>query len=174
VVGVGWLIEEPTVGDAEELGRVHVEVWRQAYAGLMAADYLSGLDPQVAAARWQEVLGRPPGEVVRLVGVSPSGEVVAMATSGPSRDEDAPTPWELWAINVHADHHGSGLADLLMERLVGDRPASLWVARGNDRAAAFYARHGFVIDGAEKTDDKHGTVEDRMVRGVQVASEPVV
>lgn len=168
----GYVVRDMRLSDAADVGRVHVEVWRQAYAGLMPADYLSALDPQAAAARWQKVLSEPPGDVLRLVGVAPSGEVVAMAASGPSRDDDAPTPWELWAINILADHHGSGLADLLMDQLVGDRPASLWVAHGNERAAGFYARHGFVADGTEKTDGKHGTVEDRMVRGAQVAREP--
>ena len=129
--------------DAAEIGRVHVQVWREAYAGLMPADYLAALDPQASATRWTEILAQPADGVRRLVGVAPAGEVVAIAAAGPSRDDDAPTPWELWAINVLAAHHGTGIADLLMEQLVGVEPASLWVLRGNERAMRFYARHGF-------------------------------
>jgi GNAT superfamily N-acetyltransferase len=110
-------------------------------------------------------LAQPPDGVRRLVGVAPSGEVVAVAMSGPSRDEDAPTPWELWAVNVLDAHHGSGLSDLLMEQLVGDEPATLWVVQGNERAVAFYQRHGFRADGTTKWDERTGTNEDRMVRG---------
>ena len=150
--------------DASEVGRVHVEVWRQAYSLLMPADVLAALDPQAAVDRWRRALAQPPDEIRRLVGVAPSGDVVAVAMSGPSRDEDAPTPWELWAVNVLDAHHGSGLADLLMEQLVGDEPATLWVVRGNHRAGAFYQRHGFQADGTAKWDERTGTTEDRMVR----------
>ncbi len=150
--------------DAADVGRVHVEVWRQAYATLMPADVLAALDPQAAVDRWRQALAQPPDDVRRLVGGAPSGDVVAVAMSGPSRDEDAPTPWELWALNVLDAHHGSGLADLLMEQLVGDEPATLWVVRGNQRAVAFYQRHGFQADGTAKWDERTGTTEDRMVR----------
>ena len=119
--------------DAVEIGRVHIQVWREAYAGLMPADYLAALDPQASAVRWAEMLAQPADGVRRLVGVSPAGEVMAIAAAGPSRDDDAPTPWELWAINVLAAHHGTGIADLLMGHLVGTGPASLWVLRGNER-----------------------------------------
>ena len=57
-----------------------------------------------------------------------------MATSGPPRDDDAPAPLELYAINVLRRAHGTGLADDLMARAIGDRPAYLWVLDGNDRA----------------------------------------
>jgi GNAT superfamily N-acetyltransferase len=152
------------LSDAADVGRVHVEVWRQAYGLLMPADVLAALDPQAAVDRWKKALAQPPGEVRRLVGVAPSGAVVAVAMSGPSRDEDTPTPRELWALNVLDAHHGSGLADLLMEQLVGDGPATLWVVRGNQRAVAFYQRHGFRADGTAKWDERTGTIEDRMVR----------
>jgi GNAT superfamily N-acetyltransferase len=150
--------------DASDVGRVHVEVWRQAYALLIPADVLAALDPRAAVDRWKRTLAQPPDEVRRLVGVAPSGDLVAVATSGPSRDDDAPTPWELWALNVLDAHHGSGLADLLIEHLVGDEPATLWVVRGNERAVAFYQRHGFRADGTAKWDERTRTTEDRMVR----------
>ena len=160
----GYVVREMRLSDAAEVGLVHVEVWRQAYALLMPAEILAALDPQAAVDRWRRTLAQPPDEVRRLVGVAPSGAVVAVATSGPSRDEDAPTPWELWAINILDAHHGSGLADLLMEQLVGVGPAMLWVVRGNERAVAFYRRHGFRADGTAKWDERSGTTEDRMVR----------
>jgi GNAT superfamily N-acetyltransferase len=160
----GYVVRDMRLSDAAEVGRVHVEVWRQAYSLLMPADVLAALDPQAAVDRWRQTLAQPPDEIRRLVGVAPSGDVVAVATSGPSRDEDAPTPWELWAVNVLDAHHGSGLADLLMEQLVGDEPATLWVVRGNHRAGAFYQRHGFQADGTAKWDERTGTTEDRMVR----------
>ena len=160
----GYVVRGARPADAAEIGRVHVQVWREAYAGLMPPDYLAALDPQASAARWTEILAQPADGVRRLVGVAPAGEVVAIAAAGPSRDDDAPTPWELWAINVLAAHHGTGIADLLMEQLVGVEPASLWVLRGNERAMRFYARHGFQPDGAVKFHEPTATAEDRWVR----------
>ena len=160
----GYVVRDMRPSDATDVGCVHVEVWRQAYASLMPVDILAALDPQAAVERWRKTLAQPPDGVRRLVGVAPSGEVVAVAMSGPSRDEDAPTPWELWAVNVLDAHHGSGLSDLLMEQLVGDEPATLWVVQANERAVAFYQRHGFRADGTAKWDQRTGTNEDRMVR----------
>ena len=39
-------IRPADVTDAPSLGRAHVRIWQEAYAGLMDADYLAGLDPR--------------------------------------------------------------------------------------------------------------------------------
>ncbi|MBA2694595.1 MAG: GNAT family N-acetyltransferase, partial [Actinobacteria bacterium] len=83
---------------------------------------------------------------------------------GPARDEDAPTAYQLWAINLVPEHQGTGLAQRLMAEVLGDGPAYLWVATGNERAIRFYQRHGFAADGAETADQHDGIVEIRMVR----------
>ena len=81
-----------------------------------------------------------------------------------ARDEDAPTGREVRALNVLRRAYGTGLADLLMAALAGDGPAYLWVVDGNDRAAAFYRRHGFADDGGRKDDVRLGVREVRMSR----------
>ena len=82
----------------------------------------------------------------------------------PTRDEDAPTEWELYAINVLAAHHGTGVADQLITSVVAERPATLWVIGDNTRARAFYRRHGFTVEGATKVHEGTGASEMRMVR----------
>ena len=52
-----WAIHDPSIADADEMGRVHVTVWQEAYAGLMPADYLASLDPVAFAASWRERAG---------------------------------------------------------------------------------------------------------------------
>ena len=37
-----WQVRPLALEDCEELGRVHMAVWRETYAGLMPADYLAG------------------------------------------------------------------------------------------------------------------------------------
>ena len=91
--------------------------------------------------------------------------IVGLTTSGPGRDVEAPTEHELYAINVLARAHGTGLGAALLEHAVGDRAAYLWVLDGNARAAAFYRGHGFADDGGRKPEPNTGLVEIRMSRG---------
>jgi ribosomal protein S18 acetylase RimI-like enzyme len=160
---VPWTITRPTLDDLEEMGRVHVQVWQEAYAGLLPADYLAGLDPTVGPRRWRERIEDPSHRVDWWV--ARADGIVGMATAGPGRDDDAPATLELYAINVLRRAHGTGVADDLMAVAVGDRAAYLWVLEGNDRAQAFYRRHGFADEGGRKPEPDTGVVEIRMARG---------
>ena len=167
---MSWSIAPPTLEDLDEMGRVHVQVWREAYAGLMPADYLAALDPTFGPKRWRERFGTSP-EVGTWIARDEVG-IVGMATSGPARDDDAPFSHELYAINVLRRAHGTGLADDLMAHTVGDRASYLWVLEGNARAEAFYRRHGFADDGGRKPDPDTGVTEVRMARGPTRLSAP--
>jgi ribosomal protein S18 acetylase RimI-like enzyme len=160
---VAWTIARPTPDDLDEMGRVHVQVWREAYAGLMPDDYLAGLDPTFGPTRWRERFGET-ADLGWWIARDDDG-IVGMITAGPPRDADAPVPFELYAINVLRRAHGTGLADELMSRAVGARPAYLWVLEGNDRAIAFYRRHGFSDEGGRKPEPETDVVEIRMARG---------
>lgn len=161
---MSWTITRPTLDDLEEMGRVHVQVWQEAYAGLLPADYLAGLDPTVGPQRWRERIEDPSYRVDWWVARADDG-IVGMATAGPGRDDDAPVALELYAINVLRRAHGTGIADDLMAVAVVDRAAYLWVLEGNDRAQAFYRRYGFVDEGGRKPEPDTGVAEIRMARG---------
>jgi ribosomal protein S18 acetylase RimI-like enzyme len=160
---VGWIIEKPTVDDADELGRIHVEIWRQAYAGLMDAGYLDGLDEAAFAEKWRSRIADPrPGDLRRLArdGLG----IVGFAGAGPPRMDDAPADLELYAINLLQRAHGTGVADELLAATIGDRAAYLWVVEGNERAIAYYRKHSFTDDGGRDIDKESGATEIRMVR----------
>jgi GNAT superfamily N-acetyltransferase len=167
----------PVPGDAEEMGRLHVRVWQEAYAGLMPAEYLAGLDPADRGKVWRTVLtqrGARPlvGESddvtirarTRAARTRSSGAIIGIATAGPARDPDPVVPAELWMINVESAHRGTGVADRLVGATLGDGPGYLWVLSGNERAERFYRRLGFAADGQTKAHEATGTVERRMVR----------
>jgi GNAT superfamily N-acetyltransferase len=177
-----YLIRAPRPEDVEALGALHCRVWQEAYAGLMAEEAYAELTPERFARGWGRRLvavdGLPAdeqepnllregrssrGEHVAVA--EADGELVAFISVGPARDQDAPADTQLWAINVLAQHYGTGLAQDLMDRVLGDGPAYLWVAEGNDRAIRFYERNGFSLDGARASDAHDGLVELRMVRG---------
>ncbi|WP_018156574.1 GNAT family N-acetyltransferase [Demetria terragena] len=158
------------IEDADKLGALHVEVWREAYAGLMPAESLRRQDPAVRAERWRglaveqaEGLADAAGKSTR-VAVHPEGMLAGFATVAPSRDNDPPVPLELWALNVDSKFHGTGAAGQLLAATLGDRAAHLWVLQGNERAIAFYRKHGFELDGETRWDDDHGVTDLQMVR----------
>jgi len=104
-----------------------------------------------------------------VVATGPHDEIVGIASAGPTRADDARTPWEVNAINVLAAHHGTGVADQLITAVIAQRPVTLWVLRDNARARAFYRRHGFGVEGATKIHDGTGAPEIRMVRQMPAA-----
>ncbi|PLV45124.1 hypothetical protein X011_24520 [Mycobacterium tuberculosis variant microti OV254] len=48
-------VRRAVAADAPEVVRVHVRSWQWAYRGLLAQDYLDGLDPQGWTARFRVV-----------------------------------------------------------------------------------------------------------------------
>lgn len=125
-----WAAYGPHVDHAtiERVAEWMPDRWREGLAG------------EVAAGRETWVLER-------------DGTIAGWTTVGPSRDADAaPGEGELWSIYVEPDRIGTGDGRALHAhavarlRALGYRAATLWVMAYNDRARAFYARHGWVAD----------------------------
>lgn len=166
-----WQLRALTLDDCDELGRVHMAVWRDADAGIMPAAYLAGLSDERCADNWRAVAARPSDPLSRtLVVVDGRGRLAGFGSGGPSRDDDAPTAWELYAVNLAASARGTGVADRLLDELLGDRDATLWVVVANARARSFYARRGFVDEGGRAEHPGTGTPEMRMVRRATAAT----
>jgi len=162
-----WRAPEPA--DAEALGRFHHRSWVDSYSDLVPPGWFDEHGPQDRIDLWHRILAQPPPEGVRRTAVfRPDGAPVAWCVAGVSHPNEGVPPvrdHELWGLYVDRSLHGSGLGQALLEWAVADRPAQLWRARGNERAAAFYRRNGFRDDGTELTVDHPPLVEVRMVRG---------
>ncbi|GAA0926559.1 GNAT family N-acetyltransferase [Kribbella koreensis] len=165
-------IRRAVVADAEAAAWCHLTCWQEAYAGLVDADRLTEKtsDLELRVERWTERLSQG---VQRWVAVNPDpaaavrDRVIGFSSPGPTRDEDAPTALELYAIYVREKWWGSGLGYRLLDVAIGKEAASLWVLAGNERAKAFYRRHGFVEDGTQVDEPFFGVPELRMVRPSQ-------
>lgn len=155
--------------DVEGLGALHCRVWQVTYADLLTEEALAALTPERFARGWARRATQlaqdgalPDGEQVLVA--RHGGVPVGFISVGDPREADPPVELQLWALNALPEHQGTGLAQRLMAEGLGDRPAYLWVARGNERAIRFYRRHGFALDGTEQTDRGDGITELRMVR----------
>lgn len=139
---------------------VRIGTWKLAYRGLMPQEHLDALEvtEQSVAARAARVDQGWSTFVAEVGGVT-----VGMATCGPCRDEDLDA-LELGALYVLPEHWGTGAGTAL---LAACGPVqTLWVLDGNARAVAFYDRHGFIPDGADKRHPSLGVREIRMVRNL--------
>ena len=161
-------LDVPGPADADALAALHNRVWRQAYTGILPGHAFDEAALEARRGSWGRMLAARSAEEIRerlRIGRAPNGEPVGFALAGSPRDDDAPRPLELMALNVDAGFHGTGLAQALLAELLGGRPAYLWVVADNPRAIRFYEKEAFRLDGGRKSDPDLGdVVEARMVR----------
>ena len=129
--------------DAEAVSRLLKLSWTSTYGPLMG---------EARAAQSSARIHRPEmlaAELGREGAVSFVAETTGPTIAGYAyayRDGDVV---DLDRLHVEPGHHGTGLAaDLLhavLAAFVGDRQIALEVLEGNDRAIAFYAKHGFSV-----------------------------
>jgi len=156
--------------DAAGIARVHVDSWRETYAGVLDDRFFS----EDAYARrlefWTRYLSMDP-RPGRMAVALRDGSIIGFANAGNAAGPDAEhgfspvRPLHLFSIYLLNLAHGTGAGQALLDAVVSDEPAQLWVLRGNSRAIAFYQRNGFAADGAEYIDPADpNMVELRMVR----------
>lgn len=72
-----------------------------------------------------------------------------MVVDGCWEDRDGEESAELHELVVHCGSHNKGIGSALLQRALeharklGKKALKLWVGRGNEKAIAFYHRHGF-------------------------------
>ena len=157
------LLRPAVPADAAAGAVMHAACWREAYGRLVDGARLEARLADTArwTAAWSAQLASGPLRVVAETG----GELVGFAVAGPSRDEDAVTPAELYALYTRSAWWGTGLGQRLWDAVRPDEACSLWVLEANERAQAFYRRNGFARDGARERYDGLDAWEIRMVRG---------
>ncbi len=163
------VIRAPEPHEVEALARLHVETWRETYTGQLPDEYFGERMLERRRALWAHLVSDRRDDL-RLAVAEACGTLVGFACSGrpqerPQDPEHPPRSRQLYMVYVSRSHHGTGAGQALLDAVLGDEPAYLWVAKENPRAQAFYARNGFALDGIEHPDDDVETfIEARMVR----------
>ncbi len=143
----GFKIRRAASADGEDIARIHVEAWRDAYAALLPVEYLARMDAKIEAARWTRNAGFTRRTDNTLV-ADAEGEVVGYAIIGPARGRTVVPSGEIYALYVDTDWREHGIGRALIEaafETFRDRDikhAVIWCLEGNFAARGFYQRCG--------------------------------
>ena len=130
--------------DADAVARIHVDVWRDTYAGLLPDAVLLRMSERRERGGWTGAMLR--GENV-VVAEDDNGRVVGFGSCGPNRLQQVAADGEVYTLYVATDHqgrgHGSGLMRCMFALLSEDsaKRVVVWVLRENP-ARFFYEAIG--------------------------------
>jgi ribosomal protein S18 acetylase RimI-like enzyme len=126
---------------------------RAAFTELLPAGHQF---PEPDPERWYALIE---DGAVSLLMAEEDGELLGFSACGESRDEDAaPSVGEVRSFFVAAGQWRQGVGRALMAAALeslrerGCAEATVWSLAANERANAFYEKHGFTRDGAERTE----------------------
>ena len=134
------IVRRARLRDASGIAAVHVAAWQDAYAGILPAEYLSGLSPTRIAQFYGRTIASGGG-----VYVAADSEVRGFATAGRARSRFA--DGEVETLYVLDDWREQGLGRRLLTaagswlHARGCASAFLWVLRDNPNRW-FYERLG--------------------------------
>ncbi len=132
-------VRRATKTDVDAICEIGRAAWPGTYA-FAGQDYV-----EHGLATWWSAAAVERGLATTTTMVAESeGHVVGMGNV--DLRPDVPVIWKLY---VHPDHQDKGVGSSLLSALIGAVPAArrtvaIEYIEGNDRAAAVYARHGFV------------------------------
>jgi GNAT superfamily N-acetyltransferase len=139
---------------------VHVRSWQAAYRGLIDQAVLDELSITERAEGWRRFLSSPATTGSGMLVAEREGRLVGWTSFGSGRDPESADDGEVYGHYADPSTWSTGAGHALLvaaeQRLTeaGHTRAFLWVLDGNDRADAFYARHGWQLDGALKIDER--------------------
>src|SRR4051794_20023023 len=96
----GVSIRPAELTDAEAIAHLHLDVWDDAYTGLMPQGILDDRRERAdeRVERWRGILGQPHGNWV----AEDSEGLIGLASVGPARDNDVDDLLELYGLYVRA------------------------------------------------------------------------
>jgi ribosomal protein S18 acetylase RimI-like enzyme len=135
--------------DAPAIARVHVDSWRETYAGIVPDDFLASLSYERREGMWRSGLEHPAWKGVLFVAEDPEHGVVGFVAGGPPQEGDEEFSCELWALYLLRAHQGRDIGRQLFRRFTSEMASRghssmlLWVLAENP-TTGFYERMGGV------------------------------
>lgn len=146
MTGSDVLIRPAVLKDVTGIARVHVDVWRSTYAGIVPDQYLEKLCYENREAMWRSIMEQNQQGSHLLVAVRGSG-VIGFSSAGKYRGDglNHDLIGELYAIYLRAENHGKGLGRQLFRQSfqilkgAGFKEIRLWALEDNP-TCRFYRR----------------------------------
>lgn len=149
-----YIIRKCTAEDADGRGKVHFRSWKETYSGLMPAEYLGELRPDILIKRAREHTDNTFVAVIgnKVVGFScylqNSREFVSVKPSS-----------EIVALYVLKEYQGCGIGKALINAVKNElmgKTVLLFVLKGNEQAIKFYEHIGFSFTGKSVSQEVSG------------------
>lgn len=160
-------IRPARLSDANEIARIHLETWQDAYKGIISDARLQALSLQKRKKKWNEILSDPKNT---LFVAETDGKLYGFCGYGKSRDKDADTQaGEIYAIYVDHRNYSQGFGGGLIKEAFGElkkqdfTKATVWVLEENLIGKRFYEKQGMKLDGESKID----TIEGQALKEVR-------
>ncbi|MEH7884759.1 GNAT family N-acetyltransferase [Bacillus sp. JJ1609] len=93
-------IRRAEAGDALGIARVHIESWKETYAGIISQEYLDSLKIEDRMGLWKRSLSQTPQLSPVFVAVNEENNIVGFASYGKERTEKFNADGELYAIYI--------------------------------------------------------------------------
>ena len=160
-------------GDTKAIGRIQVETWRDAYAGLLPDKVLLRMSADIEGGRWVRVIEREESVVVAEDG---KAGVVGFGSGGPSRVRTLPYDGEVYTLYVAPGYQGKGIGRHLLGvlfaelGLAGHTSALIWVLKANPSRFFYEAMGGRHV--ADRTERLWGAAVDESAYGWDTLTVP--
>lgn len=136
-----FTIRPSRADETDLLADLHLRAWQETYSGVFPASAWNDEAREARIRQWTFLCGTPRDDW-RTAVAEVDGRPVGIAHA-----EDGSDGRVLALIYLLVEAQGSGAGQALLEEVLGDDPASLWVLEENSRARAFYTRNGFAPTG---------------------------
>ena len=100
-------------GDEAGIARVHVDSWREPYAGIVPADVLASLSYADRQTMWERILGSDAAHLVAFVAEGPGEGIVGFGSGSAAPGAAAPCVGHITTLYVLRAWQGSGLGRAL-------------------------------------------------------------
>lgn len=146
-------VREAGPADAAAIAHIHIDTWRDAYAGILPDRVLLGMSIDREKGGWNGALLR--GEEV-FVAENAGDRVVGFGSCGPNRLRRLESGGEIYMLYVAPGHQGAGHGRALLSHMLsalaghGYKAAVVWVLRENPARFFYQAMGGARL--AERTE----------------------
>jgi ribosomal protein S18 acetylase RimI-like enzyme len=150
--------------DADDIGRLQVQAWRESYADVVPADVLAELPADAFADQWRASITRPREARERVLVALARTQVRGFVATSPAHDADADPAVDGEIVELVVDPeqrgagHGSRLVHAAVDTLRADKfqRATIWLNATADGLRGFLAAQGWEADGGHRQLDLYG------------------